>query len=97
MKRVSKESVTAIPGLYRVQMSQVPPPQPRITSQPPPLPRIDNQSCIQSMTNPCPYKLDEHILGIEYENAHTYIIEYSATLEMIKERRYIEEELLGLD
>ena len=26
-------------------------------------------------------------------NAHTYIMEYSATLEMVKERRYMMEEL----
>ena len=27
------------------------------------------------------------------QNAHTYIMEYSVTLEMVKERRYVVEEL----
>ena len=74
-------------------MSQVPPPQPRITSQPPPLPRIDNAELYTIHDKPMPLRIRRTYIRDQTRNAHTYIMEYSATLEMIKERRYIEEEL----
>ena len=73
--------------------SQVPPPQPRITPQPPPLPRIDNTELYTIHDEPMPLRIRRTYIRDWTRNAHTYIMEYSATLEMIKERRYIEEEL----
>ena len=74
-------------------MSQVPPPQPRITPQPPPLPRIDNTELYTIHDEPMPLRIRRTYIRDRTRNAHTYIMEYSATLEMIRERRYIEEEL----
>ena len=73
--------------------SQVPPPQPRITPQLPPLPRIDNAELYTIHDKPMPLRIRQTYIRDLTWNAHTYIMEYSATLEMIKERRYIEEEL----
>ena len=73
--------------------SQVPPPQPRITPQPPPLPRIDNAELYTIHDEPMPLQIRRTYIRDQTRNAHTYIMEYSATLVMIKERRYIEEEL----
>ena len=73
--------------------SQVPPPQPRITPQLPPLPRIHNVELYTIHDEPMPLRIRQTYIRDQTRNAHTYIMEYSATLEMIKERRYIEEEL----
>ena len=74
-------------------MSQVPPPQPRINPQLPPLPRIDNAELYTILDELMPLRIRQTYIRDRTQNAHTYIMEYSTTLEMIKERRYIEEKL----
>ena len=75
------------------QISQVPTPQPIITVQLPPLPRIDNPELYTIHDELMLLRIRQTYIRDRIRNAHTYIIEYSATLEMIKERRYIVDEL----
>ena len=75
------------------QISQVPTLQPIITAQPPPLPRINNPELYTIHDELMPLRIRRTYIGVWTRNAHTYIMEYSATLEMIKERRYIADEL----
>ena len=76
------------------QISQVPTLQPIITAQPPPLPRIDNPELYTIHDELMPLQIRRTYIRDRTRNAHTCIMEYSATLEMIKERRYIADELL---
>ena len=61
-------------------------------TQPPPLPRIDNPELYTIHDEPMPLQFRTYIRD-QMRNAHTYIMEYSATLEMIKERRYMADKL----
>ena len=72
---------------------QVPVPQPVLMAQPPPLPRIDNPELYTIHDEPMPLRIRKSYIKDRMRNAHTYIMEYSATLEMIKERRYDVEKL----
>ena len=62
-------------------------------AQPPPLPRIDNPELYTIHDEPMPLQIKKTYIKDRTRNAHTYIMEYSATLEMIKERRYVVDEL----
>ena len=75
------------------EITQLPTPQPDITVQPPPLPRIDNAELYTILDEPMPLRIRCTYIRDRTRNAHTYIMEFSATLEMIKERRYRMEEL----
>ena len=75
------------------QITQLPTPQPTITAQPPPLPRIDNAELYTIHDEPMPLWIRRIYIRDRTRNTHTYIMEFSATLEMIKERRYRMEEL----
>ena len=75
------------------EITQLPTPQPTITAQPPPLPRIDNAELYTIHDEPMPLRIRCTYIRNRTRNAHTYIMEFSATLEMIKERRYRMEEL----
>ena len=75
------------------ETAQVPTPQPVIMAQPPPLPRIDNQELYTIHDEPMPLQIRRTYIRDWMRNAHMYIMEYSATLEMIKERRYMVDEL----
>ena len=75
------------------EITQLPIPQPAITAQPPPLPRIDNAELYTIHDEPMPLRIRCKYIRDRTRNAHTYIMEFSATLEMIKERRYRMEEL----
>ena len=75
------------------QITQLPTPQPTITAQPPPLPRIDNTELYTIHDELMPLRIRRTYIRDRTRNAHTYIMEFSATLEMIKERRYRMEEL----
>ena len=75
------------------EITQLPTPQPAITAQPPPLPRIDNAELYTIHDEPMPLRIRHTYIRDQTRNAHTYIMEFSATLEMIKERRYRTEEL----
>ena len=61
-------------------------------AQPPPLPRIDNPELYTIHDEPMPLQFRRMYIRDQMRNAHTYIMEYSATLEMIKERRYVSDE-----
>ena len=75
------------------ETAQVPTPQPVIMAQPLPLPRIDNPELYTIHDEPMPLRIRRTYIKDRMRNAHTYIMEYSATLEMIKERRYVADEL----
>ena len=75
------------------EIAQVPAPQPVIAAQPPPLPRIDNPELYTIHDEPMPLRIRWTYMRDWMRNAHTYIMEYSATLEMVKERRYVADEL----
>ena len=72
---------------------QVPTPQPVIMAQPLPLPRIDNPELYTIHDKLMPLRIRRTYIRDQMQNAHTYIMEYSATLEMVKERRYVADEL----
>ena len=74
-------------------ITQLPTPQPAITAQPPPLPRINNAELYTIHDEPMLLQIRGMYIRDQTRNAHTYIMEFSATLEMIKERRYRMEEL----
>ena len=42
---------------------------------------------------PMPLRIRRTYIRDQTRNAHTYIMEYSATLEMVKERRYVVDKL----
>ena len=75
------------------EITQLPTPQPTITAQPPPLPRIDNTELYTIHDELMPLRIRHTYIRDRTRNAHTYIMEVSATLAMIKERRYRMEEL----
>ena len=75
------------------QTTQVPTPQLVIMAQPPPLPRINNPELYTIHDEPMPLRIRRTYIRVQTRNAHTYIMEYSATLEMVKERRYVVDEL----
>ena len=72
---------------------RVPVPQLVLMGQPPPLPRIDNPELYTIHDELMPLRIRRTYIKDRTRNAHTYIMEYSATLEMIKERRYMADEL----
>ena len=73
--------------------AQVPTPQPVIMAQPPPLPRIDNPELYTIHNELMPLQIRRTYIRHQMQNVHTYIMEYSATLEMVKERRYVADKL----
>ena len=75
------------------EITQLPTPQPAITVQPPPLPRINNAELFTIHDELMPLQIRRTYVRDRTRNAHTYIMEFSAMLEMIKERRYRMEEL----
>ena len=75
------------------EVTQLPTPQPAITAHPPPLPRIDNTELYTIHDELMPLQIRHIYIRDLTRNAHMYIMEFSATLEMIKERRYRMEEL----
>ena len=77
------------------ETAQVPTPQPALMAQPTPLPRIDNSELYTIHDKPLPLQIRRTYIKNRMRNAHTYMMEYSATLEMIKERRYVADKLLN--
>ena len=75
------------------QTTQVPTPQPVIMAQPPPLPRIDNPELYTIHDETMPLQIRRTYIRDRTRNANTYIMKYSATLEMVKERRYVVDKL----
>ena len=75
------------------ETAQVPTPQLVIMAQPPPLPRIDNPELYTIHDEPMPLQIRRTYIRDQMKNTHTYIMEYSATLEMINERRYVANKL----
>ena len=75
------------------ETAQVPVPQPVLMAQLPPLPRIDNPELYTIHDEPMPLQIRKTYIKDRMRNAHMYIMEYSATLEMIKEKRYVVDEL----
>ena len=75
------------------EVAQVPTPQPVIMAQPPPLPRIDNQELYKIHDEPMLLQIRQIYIRDQTWNTHTYIMEYSTTLEMVNERRYVMDEL----
>ena len=75
------------------EATQLPTPQPTITAQPPPLPRIDNAELYTIHDELMPLRIRHMYIRDRTRNTHMYIMQFSATLEMIKERRYGTEEL----
>ena len=71
----------------------MPVPQPVLMVQPPPLPRINNPELYTIHDEPMPLRIRKTYIKDRTRNAHTYIMEYSATLGMSKERRYMVDEL----
>ena len=62
-------------------------------AQPPPLPRIDNPELYTIHNELMPLRIRKAYIKDRTRNTHTCIMEYSATLEMIKERRYMVDKL----
>ena len=75
------------------ETTQVPTPQLVIIAQLPPLPRIDNPELYTIHDELMPLQIRRTYIRDRMRNTHTYIMEYSATLEMIKERRYVADKL----
>ena len=75
------------------EITKLPTPQPAMAAQPPPLPRINNTELYTIHDEPMPLQIRCTYIRDQTRNAHTYIMKFSATLEMIKERRYRMEEL----
>ena len=75
------------------ETAQVPTPQPVLKAQLPPLSRIDNPELYTIQNEPMLLRIRKTYVKDRTRNAHMYIMEYSATLEMIKERRYVADEL----
>ena len=69
--------------------ARVPVPQLVLMAQLPPLPRIDKPELCTIHDKPMPLRVRRTYIKDRMRNAHTYIMEYSATLDMIKERRYV--------
>ena len=67
------------------ETAQVPTPQPVIMAQLSPLPRIDNPELYTIHDEPIPLQIRRMYIRYQIRNTHTYIMEYSATLEMIDE------------
>ena len=57
-----------------------------LMAQLPPLPRIDNPELYTIHNEPMPLQIRRTYIKDRKRNTHMYIMEYSATLEMIKER-----------
>ena len=75
------------------ETTQFPTPQPVIMAQPPPLPGINNPKLYMIHDELMPLRIRRTYIRDRMQNKHTYIMEYSATLEMVKERRYMADEL----
>ena len=73
--------------------AQVPVPQLVLMAQLPPLPRIDNPELYTIHDEPMPLQIRRNYIIDRTTNTHMYIMEYSATLEIIKERRYMADKL----
>ena len=58
-------------------------------AQPLPLPRINNPELYTIHEEPMPLRIRRTYIRDRMRNAHTYIMKYIATLEMIKDRRYV--------
>ena len=71
----------------------MPVPQPVLMAQLPSLPRIDNPELYTIHDELMPLQIKRTYIKDRMRNAHTYIMEYSATFEMIKERRYMTDDL----
>ena len=75
------------------QTTQVPVLQSMIAAQLPPLPRIDNPELYMIHEELMPLHIRRTCIRDRTRNTHTYIMKYSATIEMKKERRYVADEL----
>ena len=75
------------------QQKTAPTPRYVPTAQPPPLPRIDNPNLYTIHEEPMPLHIRRTYICDRTRNVHTYIMEYSSTLEMQKEKRYDSDEL----
>ena len=75
------------------QTTYIPTPQPLIMAQPPPFPRINNTELYMIYDEPMPLCIRRTYIRDQTQNAAMYIMEYSATLEVQKERRYVADEL----
>ena len=75
------------------ETAQVPTPPPVIMTQLPPLQRIDNPELYTIHNELMPLRIRRTYIRDQTRNAYTYIMEYSATLEMVKERRYVADKL----
>ena len=75
------------------EIAHVPTPQPVIISQLPPLPRIDNPELYTIHDEPIPLQIRQTYIRDRMRNAHTYTMEYSSMLKMVKERRYLTDDL----
>ena len=67
--------------------------QPVVTAQPPPLLRIDNSELYTIHEETMPLCIRRTYMRDQTQNAHTYIMEYSSTMEIEKEKCYIIDEL----
>ena len=75
------------------ETAQIPTPQPVIMAQPPPLPRINKPELYTIHNKLMPLQIRRTYTRDQTRNAHTNIMEYSETLEMVKERRYVVDKL----
>ena len=75
------------------ETAQVPTQQPVIVAQLPPLPRIDNPELYMIHDELMPLQIRQTYMRDRAPSAHTCIMEYSSTLEMVKERRYVVDKL----
>ena len=73
--------------------ARMPDPQPVLMAQLPSLPRIDNPELYTIHDELMQLQIKRTYIKDRTRNAHTYIMEYSATLKMIKERRYVTDDL----
>ena len=67
--------------------------QPIVTAQPPPLLRIDNPELHTIHEEPMPLCIRRTYKKDRTHNAHTYIMEYSSTIDMENEKHYMRDEL----
>ena len=75
------------------QTTQVPFPLQSISAQLPPLLRINIPELYMIHDEPMPLCISRTYIRDRTRNAHTYIMEYSTTFEMVKERRYVVDKL----
>ena len=75
------------------ETARVPVPQQVLMAQLPPLLRIDNPELYIIHDKLMPLRISRTYIKDKTRNAHTYIMEYNATLEIIKGRRYMADKL----